>query len=92
MPLSKAGNRERKGLAQRDYRVKVGQCSACHQIAPIHRHHPDYSKPLEVLVVCASCHKKIHMCLAGTQRTTSNPYINPLLKIRDADGNPIYGE
>lgn len=78
MPLSKKRDKDR---IQADYRVKVGECSACHRIAPIHRHHIDYSKPLEVIEVCASCHKKIHLCMAMTQRTTSNPYINPLLKL-----------
>lgn len=88
MPLSKAKNRDRIQVA---YRVEVGECSVCHRIAPTHKHHLDYDKPYTV-DVCASCHKKIHLCQDGKQRTTSNPYINPLLKIKDADGNPIYKE
>lgn len=82
MPLSKARDRERM---QNDYCVRVGQCSACHRIAPIHRHHTDYSKPLETVQVCASCHKKIHLCMSGKQRTTSNPYINPLVRLAKAN-------
>lgn len=63
------------------YRVKAGNCLICHRYGPIHRHHPDYSKPKETLTICASCHKKIHLYLTGKQRTTSNPYINPLVKL-----------
>ncbi len=80
MPLSKKRNRDRMELAQVDYRVKVGECSACHRIAPIHRHHLSY-KTDDVVMVCASCHKKIHLYMEGKQRTTSNPYINPLVKL-----------
>lgn len=65
-----------------DFRVKTGTCVICHRKGqPIHRHHQDYNEPNEVLLVCVSCHKKIHLCLAGKQRTTSNPYINPLVKL-----------
>lgn len=84
MPLSKEKQAERMRELQNFYRVKIGGCSICHRIGPIHRHHPDYAKPQEILVICASCHKKIHMCLAGKQRTYSNPYINPLLKLAKA--------
>lgn len=69
-----------------DYRVKVGTCVICHRESPIHRHHQDYDKPLEVVEVCASCHKKIHLCLEGKQRTTSKPYINPLVKLARRNG------
>ena len=81
MPLSKARDKDRVEQIQQNFRVKVGLCSACHRISPIHRHHLDYSRPLTV-AVCASCHKKIHLCLAGKQRKKFNPYINPLLKLQ----------
>jgi hypothetical protein len=81
MPLSKARMRERKRHNQGDYRIKVGKCSACHRISPINRHHPDYSKPLETIPLCVSCHKKVHLTLKGKQRKGSNPYINPLLRL-----------
>lgn len=73
-------------VASNEYRVQVGICVICHRGGPIHRHHQDYDKPLEVLSVCASCHKRIHLCLSGKQRTTSNPYINPLVKLVRNDG------
>lgn len=89
MPLSKARNRQRIDLIQRNFRVKVDYCNACHRIAPVHRHHLDYDKPL-ILKVCAACHKKIHLIQSGQQRTKFNPYINPLQKLPiDTDGNVI---
>lgn len=35
-------------------------CSICKNIQAIHYHHPDYSKPLEVIPVCMKCHLTIH--------------------------------
>ncbi len=82
--------------------VKPSKCEACHGKQYIMAHHPDYEQPLEVLWVCSSCHKKLHLILSGKQRKKSNPYINPLGKIErnlklqpkpsiclDADGNFI---
>jgi hypothetical protein len=42
------------------------KCSVCENICVIHAHHMDYSKPLEVKWVCASCHKKLHIALLVT--------------------------
>lgn len=38
-------------------------CSVCGKVCKTVAHHYDYSKPLDVIFVCQSCHKKIH---AGT--------------------------
>lgn len=35
-------------------------CEICKQEQAVHRHHPDYSKPLEVVLVCIKCHNKLH--------------------------------
>ncbi len=35
-------------------------CEVCKENPARYRHHPDYSKPLEVIHVCVECHKKIH--------------------------------
>ena len=64
-----------------EYRVKTGRCEACNRIAPIHRHHQDYSKPDDTVQLCASCHQKTHMYINGTVRTGSNPYINPMINL-----------
>lgn len=35
-------------------------CSHCERQAKISAHHEDYNKPLEVLWLCSSCHKRKH--------------------------------
>lgn len=74
-----------------EYRVEVGKCCACNRVAPIHRHHPDYSKLEETIQLCASCHKKLRMILNGTQRKHSNPYENPLDKIKPGQTATVVG-
>ena len=34
-------------------------CESC-GAEPKHRHHPDYSKPLEVIALCVDCHEAVH--------------------------------
>jgi hypothetical protein len=36
------------------------KCSRCERTLNLVRHHPDYSKPLDVVIVCALHHKEIH--------------------------------
>lgn len=39
---------------------KPGKCSMCpREGCKIEAHHPDYTKPLEVVWLCSSCHKKV---------------------------------
>jgi len=39
---------------------KPEKCSSCTMKKKTHAHHEDYSKPLKVIWLCASCHKKLH--------------------------------
>lgn len=39
---------------------KPQNCEACNVQGRIVGHHKDYSKPLEVIWLCASCHAKLH--------------------------------
>lgn len=41
-------------------KIKTQKCTICHKQAQEY-HHPDYSKPLEVIPLCMSCHKFIHI-------------------------------
>lgn len=40
---------------------RPNSCSACGCACKPHAHHTDYSKPLEVTWLCASCHKLTHI-------------------------------
>jgi hypothetical protein len=41
--------------------IKNGQlCQLCNTSLAIERHHPDYSKPTEIIFVCRRCHWNIH--------------------------------
>lgn len=35
-------------------------CSSCLKLCFVQAHHPDYSKPFEVVWLCGRCHKKCH--------------------------------
>jgi|SRR3990167_3312394 len=39
---------------------KADECSQCRKIKRLSAHHDDYSKPLEILWPCSSCHKLKH--------------------------------
>lgn len=43
--------------------IKPKVCSRCINTKYIQGHHPDYSKPLEVIWLCISCHRKEHQNL-----------------------------
>lgn len=45
----------RKGIL-----AKPTVCSICKHTRPLHAHHDDYAKPLNVQWVCAQCHSDIH--------------------------------
>lgn len=40
--------------------ISKSPCSKCGATTNIHAHHNDYSKPLEITWLCASCHRKYH--------------------------------
>ena len=43
--------------------VKALSCIICGKVGKINAHHDNYSKPFDILWVCSSCHKKIHLGL-----------------------------
>lgn len=46
-------------------RLEKQPCQNCKSTKNIHAHHPDYSKPLDVVWLCAQCHKLEHMKIEG---------------------------
>lgn len=48
--------------------MKPSCCSICGKKTNLQAHHSDYSRPLEVLWVCDSCHKMIHKELRKLER------------------------
>lgn len=57
----RAVNRERiwaQGLARQVPLEPT--CEKCGATEHLEKHHPDYSKPLEVLTLCRSCHMRLH--------------------------------
>lgn len=60
------------GNALRDKRILREPCSICSSTENIHAHHKDYSKPLDVIWLCARCHHRIHALfpeLEGNNKT-----------------------
>lgn len=57
------GRYPEKGEAHRKARiVPLGEkCEDCGMTTKqLHRHHPDYSKPLDVVILCIKCHERVH--------------------------------
>lgn len=46
--------------AVRDGRLVKTPCCICSTEDNVHGHHKDYSKPLDVIWMCAKCHHRIH--------------------------------
>jgi len=42
--------------AQRAVSLAGKQCSECNGTHRLQRHHPDYSKPSEIVILCQRCH------------------------------------
>lgn len=56
-------NNKEKYQAREKARKEVkldGECEICKNNPQEHRHHEDYSKPLQVIKVCMPCHNRIH--------------------------------
>jgi hypothetical protein len=53
-------------LAQKKIKIPEGElCEICNERKAVHRHHEDYSKPLEVKFLCSRCHVNLHLNKRG---------------------------
>lgn len=67
-------------------------CSACASTFRLLAHHDDYSKPLDVIWLCDSCHQERHRKLgwgiggrkAGGSHRALGPYTKRTTRLRDA--------
>lgn len=41
-------------------KLKSKVCKNCNSTKNLHMHHPNYSKPLEVVTLCSDCHETLH--------------------------------
>lgn len=53
--------------------IRPNECSECGYICTPQAHHEDYSKPLDVIWLCASCHKRLHVERRITLLTSEHP-------------------
>lgn len=87
-PLKRAAN-VILGNAVRSGRViKPEECSKCARIPPrrqLHGHHEDYTKPLDVVWICASCHGFEHNGEAPPPPTASRPRGFNVKRIRTSE-------
>ena len=45
-------------------KVEKEECYFCGSRKHVVGHHPDYSKPLDVIWLCNRCHRRLHLMLA----------------------------
>ena len=57
------------------------ECENCGAEGKIHAHHPDYTKPLEVLWLCDTCHKQEHIKLREDDEYIEASDINKYIPI-----------
>jgi hypothetical protein len=51
---------DRKSARHKAFSLNVESCARCGSTWKIERHHPDYSKPLNIVPLCHTCHVREH--------------------------------
>ncbi len=59
---------QRKARRSKKQTIKA-ECENCGATEKLHRHHPDYSRPLYVITLCYICHKEEHNRLRFEAKT-----------------------
>jgi hypothetical protein len=70
--IAKCNARDKARNAIRTGVLVRGLCVDCGSSSNIHAHHEDYSKPLEVIWLCRTCHNKRHGKLRHLNMEVSN--------------------
>lgn len=60
MTFRKAHKELWKAIRKGKFKNSSTSCKICGSIRFLQYHHEDYRKPLEVIVLCNSCHRKLH--------------------------------
>lgn len=47
-------------IAMNNIKLKNKKCKTCGTKGDLQRHHEDYSKPLDVIILCRGCHDQVH--------------------------------
>ena len=55
------------GNALRDGKLTRSSCLFCGETKHVHAHHRDYSRPLDVIWLCAKCHQRLHAAFPETE-------------------------
>ena len=65
-----------RSIAKR--KIKIVECKNCGSVENLNRHHSDYNKPLNVIVLCEDCHQEWHRSFKAVQ---------PILNINEDKNN-----
>lgn len=62
----RSGVKKAQDKAIRCIKINTNICQICKKVSNnLERHHFDYSKPIDVIIVCRSCHRLIHSQLSN---------------------------
>lgn len=56
----KKKNKEKIRAKNRACRIPMKPCEMCGTEIDVHRHHPDYDKPMDIIFLCRTHHKRVH--------------------------------
>jgi len=60
-PVARRAGHEVEMAVKTGTMIRPNRCSKCGQSTRLHGHHPNYTDPLNIVWVCSSCHRLIHL-------------------------------